>query len=86
MQNAKFFTVSNIGSKNRTAYAFVNTETGERYYRAGCWFSNEESFLRRIRDEYGNDQHGIEYAAMVDFARARFACYEKKEKEEPVND
>ena len=79
VQNAAFFLASNIGSKNRTAYAFCDTKTGEIFVRAGCWFSNLPAFIERVKNVHGGTQHETDYLAFAEFAKARFARYLPKE-------
>lgn len=79
VQNAVFFFASNIGSENRTAYAFCNTKTGEIFVRAGCWFSDLTAFIERVKIVHGGTQHEVDYLAFAEFAKARFARYLPKE-------
>lgn len=79
VQNAAFFFVSNIGSENRTAYAYCNAKTGDIYVRAGCWFSGLDDFIKRVRDVHGGTQHETDYLAFAEFARARFAWYKAEQ-------
>jgi hypothetical protein len=79
VEHAAYFKVSNIGSKNRTAYAFCNTKTGEIFIRAGCWFSDAPAFIERVKSVHGGTQHEVDYLAFVKFAKARFARYLPKE-------
>jgi NDP-sugar pyrophosphorylase family protein len=75
ISNATFFLCSNIGSKNRTAYCYCNTETGEIFVRAGCWVGTVDKFEARVKGVHGDNQHAVDYLAMAAFARARFAKY-----------
>ena len=75
IQNAAFFFASNIGSENRTAYAYCDTQTGEMFIRAGCWFGNIDAFEQRVRDVHAGTHHETDYLAFAQFARARFARY-----------
>lgn len=79
VQNAAFFFASNIGSANRTAYAYCNTKTGEIFVRAGCWFSDLPAFIERVKSVHGGTQHEVDYLAFAEFAKARFARYMPKE-------
>ena len=75
VENAVFFFASNIGSENRTAYAYCNTKTGEIFIRAGCWFSDLPAFIERVKSIHGGTQHETDYLAFAEFAKARFAQY-----------
>ena len=79
VQNATFFFASNIGSENRTAYAYCNMKTGEIFVRAGCWFSDLPAFIERVKSVHGGTQHETDYLAFAEFAKARFARYQPKE-------
>ena len=81
VKNAAFFFASNIGSENRTAYAYCNTKTGEIFVRAGCWFSDLPAFIERVKSVHGGTQHETDYLAFAEFAKARFARYLPKEEE-----
>lgn len=75
VQNATFFKTSNIGSRNDTAYCYCNTVTGDVYVRAGCWFSGVDDFIKCVRQVHAGTQHEMDYLAMAEFAKARFAQY-----------
>lgn len=75
IQNATFFFVSNIGSENRTAYAYCDVKTGEIFVRAGCWFGGVDAFEQRVRYVHAGTHHETDYLAFAQFARARFARY-----------
>lgn len=75
VKNAAFFTCSQIGRENRTAYAYCDTQTGEISIRAGCWFGGLDEFIERVKAVHGGTQHETDYLAFADFARARFARY-----------
>ena len=79
VEHATYFFASNIGSANRTVYAYCNMMTGDIYIRAGCWFSDIDAFEQRVRDVHGGTQHEVDYIAFADFARARFARYKTGE-------
>lgn len=79
VRNTTMFFVSNIGSENRTAYAFCNMKTGEIFIRAGCWFSTIEEFVQRVKDVHAGTQHEVDYLAFAEFAKVRFARYQRKE-------
>ena len=79
VKNAVFFFASNIGSENRTAYAYCDTKTGEIFVRAGCWFSDLPAFIERVKSVHGGTQHENDYLAFAEFAKARFARYQTKE-------
>ena len=76
VENAMFFTIKNIGPENCEAYAFCNTKTGEIFFRAGCWFSNLDDFVTRVKEVHAGTQHETDYLAFVEFAKARFKRYE----------
>ena len=77
IHNATYFFVSNIGSENRTAYAYCDRDSGEVFIRAGCWFSGIEDFIQRVQDVHQGTQHETDYLAFAAFAKARFAQYQK---------
>ena len=77
VHNATYFFVSNIGSENRTAYAYCDRDSGEIFIRAGCWFSGIDDFIQRVRDVHGGTQHETDYLAFAEFAKMRFAQYQK---------
>lgn len=77
VHNATHFKVSNIGSRNGSAYCYCDTYTGEIYVRAGCWFSGIDDFTKRVHKVHAGTQHEVDYLAMVEFAQARFARYKK---------
>lgn len=81
VKNAVMFFVSNIGSRNGSAYAFCNTKTGEIFVRAGCWFSELDEFVERVKKVHAGTQHEMDYLAFVEFAKARFARYGKEQAE-----
>ena len=78
VQNAAFFFASNIGSENRTAYAYCDTKMGEMFVRAGCWFGDIDAFEQRVRNVHAGTHHETDYLAFAQFARARFARYGEK--------
>lgn len=80
--NATYFKASNIGSRNDSAYAYCDTQSGDIYVRAGCWFSGIDAFEERVKSIHGGTQHEVDYLAFAAFARARFARYAKKEEGE----
>lgn len=75
VQNAAYFIVTNIGSRNRSAYAYCNTATGDIYVRAGCWFGGLDDFVERVHEVHAGTQYETDYIAFVEFARARFGRY-----------
>lgn len=86
VDNSAFFFASNIGSENRTAYAYCNTETGEIFVRAGCWFSDLTAFIERVKSVHGGTQHEVDYLAFAEFAKVRFARYQAKEAKRDATD
>ena len=75
VQNAAYYIVTNIGSRNDAAYAYCDTETGDIYVRAGCWFGGIDEFIARVHEVHAGTQHETDYIAFAEFARARFGRY-----------
>ena len=73
--NATYYIVTNIGSRNDSAFAYCNTATGEIYVRAGCWFGGIDEFIARVHEVHAGTQHESDYIAFAEFARARYARY-----------
>lgn len=69
VKNGTFVTFGRIGSKNRTAYFYID-ENGKFFVRAGCWFSDEDSFVERVKDVHGGTIYETQYLAALDYAKA----------------
>ena len=78
VENAVFFKVSNIGSRNDNAYAYCNTATGEIFVRAGCWFSDINDFEARVHEVHAGTNHECDYIAFCELAKVRFKKYQSK--------
>lgn len=69
VKNGTFVTVGRIGSVNRTAYFYID-ENGKFFVRAGCWFSDEDSFIERVKAVHGGTIYETQYLAALDYAKA----------------
>ena len=81
VKNGTFVAVGRIGSKNRTAYFYID-ENGTFFVRAGCWFSDEDSFIERVKDVHGGTIYETQYLAALDYAKAVLPGMLKEAKEE----
>ena len=68
VKNGSFIKVGPIGSENRDAYFFRDGE-GKYFVRAGCWFSDMETFEKRVRETHGGTKHETAYMAACAFAK-----------------
>ena len=62
--------VGNIGS--RLGYTHIyNTDNGI-FVKCGCFFGAIEEFAEKVKQTHGNNEHAKAYAALIDFAKAKF--------------
>ena len=62
--------VGNIGS--RLGYTHIyNTDNGI-FVKCGCFFGAIEEFAEKVKQTHGNNKHAKAYAALIDFAKAKF--------------
>ena len=69
VRNGRYVKVGQIGSENREAYFFID-ENGKFFVRAGCWFSDMEKFIERVKGVHGGTQFENQYLAACEYARA----------------
>lgn len=69
VKNGTFVKVGRIGSEMRDAYFFID-ENGKFFVRAGCWFSDMDSFIERVHRVYGGTRHERQYLAACEYAKA----------------
>ena len=69
VKNGTFIKVGRIGSEMRDAYFFID-ENGKLFVRAGCWFSDMDSFIERVHEVHGGTRHERQYLAACDHAKA----------------
>lgn len=62
-----YLTCGNIGSRKDTAYFYIDKD-GKFFVRAGCWFSEMEAFLERVREAHGESLYAQEYRLACEFA------------------
>ena len=67
MKNGRYVAIDRIGSETRKAYFFID-ENKEMYVRAGCWFSDLDSFKERVKKVHAGTIHEKAYLAACDFA------------------
>ena len=69
VKNGRYVKVGQIGSENREAYFFID-ENGKFFVRAGCWFSDMERFIERVKRVHGGTLFEKQYLAACEYARA----------------
>jgi len=69
VKNGTFIKVGRIGSEMRDAYFFID-ENGKFFVRAGCWFSDMDSFIERVHEVHGGTRHERQYLAACEYAKA----------------
>ena len=69
VKNGTFIKVGRIGSEMRDAYFFID-ENGKFFVRAGCWFSDMDSFIERVHRVHGGTRHERQYLAACEYAKA----------------
>lgn len=69
VKNGTFVKIGRIGSEMRDAYFFID-ENGKFFVRAGCWFSDMESFIERVHEVHGGTRHERQYLAACEYAKA----------------
>ena len=69
VKNGRYVKVGQIGSENREAYFFID-ENGKFFVRAGCWFSDMEKFIERVKGVHGGTLFEKQYLAACEYARA----------------
>ena len=69
VKNGTFIKVGRIGSEMRDAYFFID-ENGKLFVRAGCWFSDMDSFIERVHRVHGGTRHERQYLAACEYAKA----------------
>lgn len=79
VKNGVYLTCGNIGSENRTAYFYAD-ETGKLFVRAGCWFSDMDAFITRVKSVHGGTVYETQYLAACEYAKAALPAMLKKER------
>lgn len=69
VQNGLHVTVGQIGRENRVAYFYID-ENGSIFVRAGCWFSDLDRFVVRVKKVHGGTIYEIQYLAACEYAKA----------------
>ena len=69
VKNGTFVKIGRIGSEMRDAYFFID-ENGKFFVRAGCWFSDMDSFIERVHEVHGGTRHERQYLAACEYAKA----------------
>ena len=69
VKNGTFVKIGRIGSDMRDAYFFID-ENGKLFVRAGCWFSDMDSFIERVHRVHGGTWHEMQYLAACEYAKA----------------
>ena len=69
VKNGTFVKIGRIGSEMRDAYFFID-ENGKLFVRAGCWFSDMDSFIERVHRVHGGTRHERQYLAACEYAKA----------------
>lgn len=64
--NGRYIAIDRIGSEKRKTYFFRGDEG--LFVRAGCWFSDMESFRERVKNAHGGTRHEREYLMACDLA------------------
>ena len=79
VKNGVYLTCGNIGSENRTAYFYAD-ETGRFFVRAGCWFSDMDEFITRVKSVHGGTVYETQYLAACEYAKAILPATLEKER------
>ena len=79
VKNGVYLTCGNIGSENRTA-CFYADETGKFFVRAGCWFSDMDKFIPRVKSVHGGTVYKTQYLAACEYAKAALPAMLEKER------
>ena len=79
VKNGVYLTCGNIGSENRTA-CFYADETGKFFVRAGCWFSDMDEFIPRVKSVHGGTVYETQYLAACEYAKAVLPAMLEKER------
>ena len=79
VKNGVYLTCGNIGSENRTAYFYAD-ETGKIFVRAGCWFSDMDEFITRVKSVHGGTMYETQYLAACEYAKAALPAMLEKER------
>ena len=79
VKNGVYLTCGNIGSANRTAYFYAD-ETGKFFVRAGCWFSDMDEFITRVKSVHGGTVYETQYLAACEYAKAALPAMLEKER------
>ena len=69
VKNGTFIKVGRIGSETRDAYFFID-ENGKFFVRAGCWFSDMDSFIKHVHHVYKGARYERQYLAACEYAKA----------------
>ena len=64
------FQIGPIGSRSDTLIIF-HTNKG-LYAKAGCFFGTSEEFLAKVQEHHGDNEHGRNYRAAIEFANVIF--------------
>ena len=67
VKNGRYVAVDRIGSENRKAYFYID-ENGNMFVRVGCWFSDMETFKKRVQEVHAGTIHEKTYLAACDLA------------------
>ena len=67
MKNGRYVAVDRIGRENRKAYFYID-DNGNMFVRAGCWFSDMETFKKRVQEVHAGTIHEKTYLAACDLA------------------
>lgn len=79
VKNGVYLTCGNIGSENRTAYFYAD-KTGRFFVRAGCWFSDMDEFITRVKSVHGGTVYETQYLAACEYAKATLPATLEKER------
>ena len=63
-----YLSIGPIGSEHGTLDVYL-TDAGV-YLRRGCWFGSIDEFEAAVTDKHGSNDHGQEYRAAIEMARA----------------
>ena len=67
VKNGRYVAVDRIDSENRKAYFYID-ENGNMFVRVGCWFSDMETFKKRVQEVHAGTIHEKTYLAACDLA------------------
>ena len=67
VKNGHYVAVDRIDNTNRKAYFYID-DNGNRFVRAGCWFSDMAAFKERVKKVHAGTIHEKTYLAACDLA------------------